>query len=246
MSIGKNIAQHRKKNHWTQKQLAELMNVSDKTISSWENERIYPDISSLILLSDYLNLSLDELIKEDMNMVKMIDENLEEGRKWKKWRWLIIVTSILVSGFILLNISWVIWSNHRQTELDNYSWSQEDLPEEFINLPGLYVKKEDLYVFLTSYETKHSISYLQFDNSIREVTIRNEKGFSLWIKNKNKIIFYDGNGGSIELNSDLSPLKGTTKSSAMTKEEQQIFIEKYKKEITQYYEVGLTVFNALN
>lgn len=84
------------------------MNVSDKTISSWENERTDPDINSFIQLSDYLSLSLDKLIKEDMDMVKRINENLKEGRKWK---WLIILTCAFISGFILLNISWVIWSN---------------------------------------------------------------------------------------------------------------------------------------
>jgi transcriptional regulator with XRE-family HTH domain len=246
MSIGKNIALHRKDKHWTQKELAKLMNVSDKTISSWETERTYPDINSLIQLSDYLNLSLDELIREDMTMVKRMDENMKEGKRWKKWKWLVIVTSILFVGFILLNMAWIVWSNRRQAELDNYSWSQEELPQEFTNLPSLYVKKGDLYVFLSVYETKSSVPYLQFDNSIREITVRSKKGFSLWIKNENKIIFYDGDSNSIELNSDLSPLKGMTKSSTMTKEEQQNFIEKYKKEITQCYEVGLPVFKDLN
>lgn len=247
MSIGKNIAGSRKKNNWTQKQLAELMNVSDKTISSWENERTYPDISSLIQLSDYLNLSLDELIREDMNMVKSIDENLEEGKKWKKWKWLIIATSVLVSGFILLNISWTAWTNHRQAELDNYSWSQEEPPEELADiLLTPYVEKDGLYVMLTGYQTKYSTPYLQFDNSVREVTVWSEDLFSLWIKNKDTIIFYDGRANSIELNADLSPIQGKKKSAAMTKEEQQDFVEKYKDEIARCYKAGISVFNDMN
>lgn len=247
MTIGKNIAQSRKNNHWTQKHLAELMHVSDKTISSWENERTYPDISSLIQLSEYLDLSLDELIKGDMNMVKSIDENLEEGRKWKKWKWLIIVTSILVSGFILLNISWVLWTNHRQAELDNYPWSQEELPEELSDiLLTRYVEKDGLYVSLTGYETKYSTAYLQFDNSIREVWVWSKELFSLWIKNRDKIIFYDGHGSSIDLNSELSPVKGRKNSVEMTKVEQQEFVEKYKNEIARCYEAGIAVFNDFN
>ncbi|CRH22468.1 XRE family transcriptional regulator (fragment) [Carnobacterium maltaromaticum] len=81
MTIGKNIAAKRKERSWTQKQLAEVLNVSDKTISSWENERTYPDIVMLIQLSDTFNLSLDKLIREDLKMVKEFDYAIKNWRK---------------------------------------------------------------------------------------------------------------------------------------------------------------------
>lgn len=84
MTIEKNIMNKRKDLGLTQKTLAENLNVSDKTISSWENKKTYPDIEMLIQLRDFLNLSLDELIKEDIKMVKNIDENVKDGKKWKK------------------------------------------------------------------------------------------------------------------------------------------------------------------
>ncbi|QQK08244.1 helix-turn-helix domain-containing protein [Miniphocaeibacter halophilus] len=96
MTIGKNIMNKRKELGLTQKTLAENLNVSDKTISSWVNERTYPDIEMLIQLSDYLSLSLDELIKEDIEMVKNIDENVKDGKKWKKWNKLIIIAFVLL------------------------------------------------------------------------------------------------------------------------------------------------------
>lgn len=52
----------------TQKQVADTMNVSRQTISSWETENSYPDIDSLIQLSDLFHISLDVLLKEDVGM----------------------------------------------------------------------------------------------------------------------------------------------------------------------------------
>lgn len=96
MTIEKNIMNKRKDLGLTQKTLAENLNVSDKTISSWENKKTYPDIEMLIQLRDFLNLSLDELIKEDIKMVKNIDENVKDGKKWKKWNKLIIIAFVLL------------------------------------------------------------------------------------------------------------------------------------------------------
>ena len=54
----------RKKNKLTQEDLASCLNISPKTISSWEKGRSEPKIDFLIRLSDYFNVSIDELIKE--------------------------------------------------------------------------------------------------------------------------------------------------------------------------------------
>ncbi|WP_265459380.1 helix-turn-helix domain-containing protein [Enterococcus sp. HY326] len=247
MAIGNNIAHQRKNMAWTQKDLATLMHVSDKTISSWENERTYPDISSLVLLSDIFELSLDELIKGDLDMVKRLDKNLQEGQKWRKWRWLIIITSLLVVGFILLNIAWLLWTNHRQSELDNYSWETEEveLPEGLSNI-GYYVKSDQLYVYLSSYQTKYSTPYLDFEIAPRVVTVSDGQKKSLVINEPNKIIFYNGEGSYINLNNDLEPLNGKASSDEMTKNEVEIFYTTYQEYITSFYEAGITVFSDLN
>ena len=65
MEIGKQIKEHRKRMEWTQKGLAAKLNVSDKTISSWETGRTYPELSLLVELSELFNTSLDELLKGD-------------------------------------------------------------------------------------------------------------------------------------------------------------------------------------
>ena len=52
----------REKNDMTQRQLAEKLNVSDKTISKWETDRGLPDISILADLAAALNISVAELL----------------------------------------------------------------------------------------------------------------------------------------------------------------------------------------
>ena len=54
----------------SQEDLAEKIYVTRQTISNWENEKSYPDIHSLLLLSSLFNVSLDQLIKGDVEIMK--------------------------------------------------------------------------------------------------------------------------------------------------------------------------------
>ena len=62
----------------TQEQVAELLGVSRQTISNWENEKSYPDIISVIKMSDYYEASLDYLLKGEQKMNTYYDY-LEES-----------------------------------------------------------------------------------------------------------------------------------------------------------------------
>ena len=62
-SLGKTIAKLRKKNSMTQLQLATRINVSDKTVSKWENGNGFPEISILPVLSDVFGVTIDYLLK---------------------------------------------------------------------------------------------------------------------------------------------------------------------------------------
>lgn len=79
MEFEDKIKSFRKEKGWTQKELAEQLNVSDKTISSWETGRTYPDLDSLIQLADLFDLTLDELIREDKKMIKNLDEKIKRS-----------------------------------------------------------------------------------------------------------------------------------------------------------------------
>lgn len=63
---GNIIKELREKKRFTQAQLAEKLNVSDKTISKWENAKGYPDISLLEPLAKVLGVSVTELVMGNM------------------------------------------------------------------------------------------------------------------------------------------------------------------------------------
>ena len=78
MYISKRLKELRAANGFSQERLAELLNVSRQTISSWENERSYPDVHNLIMLCNIYSVSLDDLMKGDIEIMKteVSNENL--------------------------------------------------------------------------------------------------------------------------------------------------------------------------
>jgi len=92
MNISKQLKNYRKEFNISQEQLAEVIHVSRQTISNWENGRSYPDIQSLILLSEYFKVSLDELVKGDV--VKM--KNQLEKNEMKKFSNGMLISFILM------------------------------------------------------------------------------------------------------------------------------------------------------
>ena len=69
MEIGKKLKEARLNRDLTQEVIAEKLNVSRQTISNWENEKSYPDIISVIELSNLYSISLDDLLKGDERMM---------------------------------------------------------------------------------------------------------------------------------------------------------------------------------
>lgn len=68
MQFGKRLKTSRKNKNLTQEDVAKEFCVSRQTISSWENENSYPDIDSLVKLSNLYDVSLDIILKEDNGM----------------------------------------------------------------------------------------------------------------------------------------------------------------------------------
>ena len=70
MEISTQIKKYRNTMELSQEELAEKIYVTRQTISNWENGKSYPDIHSLLLLSSLFNVSLDQLIKGDIEIMK--------------------------------------------------------------------------------------------------------------------------------------------------------------------------------
>lgn len=84
MEIGSRLKNARSEHGLTQEQVAEELGVSRQSISNWENNRSYPDIVSVIKMSDLYSVSLDELLKEDKKMIEHLNEvtNTVRSRQW--------------------------------------------------------------------------------------------------------------------------------------------------------------------
>lgn len=70
MEISTQIKKYRNTMKLSQEELAEKIYVTRQTISNWENGKSYPDIHSLLLLGSLFNVSLDQLIKGDIEIMK--------------------------------------------------------------------------------------------------------------------------------------------------------------------------------
>ena len=80
MELGNQIKKYRNELEIFQEKLAEMIYVSRQSISNWENDKNYPDINSLIRLSEVFKISLDILIKGDVE--KMKKEISQKDRKY--------------------------------------------------------------------------------------------------------------------------------------------------------------------
>lgn len=127
MSVGKQILNIRKEQKLTQEDFGKLFYVTRQTVSNWENEKSYPDLQTLVAMSDMFEISLDILLKEDGKMVKTIDKERVYGTFMKREKNIIdfftgagtgIMMSCLISpdsikrtvaimiGFIMIAIGW--------------------------------------------------------------------------------------------------------------------------------------------
>ncbi len=70
MEVGAQIKKYRSNMGISQEELAEKVYVSRQTVSNWETGKNYPDIHSVLLLSSIFNVSLDQLIKGDVEIMK--------------------------------------------------------------------------------------------------------------------------------------------------------------------------------
>ena len=119
MELGKQIKKHRQEVQLSQEKLADRVYVSRQTISNWENDKSYPDVNSLVLLSEIFQISLDNLIKGDIEVMKDViqkEEIVKMNRYGKIYTIMLIVTVVsAVPLFMWLGvwafIPWgIIWA----------------------------------------------------------------------------------------------------------------------------------------
>jgi len=116
IKIGKFIAEERKTQKYTQRQLADKLSISDKTISKWERGYGFPEVSLLLPLCNELEITVNELLcgerLQDVDYKKKAEENMvnlvKEAQNNKKkillsamYGWLTIIAAVplfIISG----------------------------------------------------------------------------------------------------------------------------------------------------
>ncbi len=87
MELGKQIKKYRNDMGLSQDALAEKIFVTRQSISNWENDKTYPDINSLIRLSETFDISVDALIKGDAEVIQKII-NEDDQKQFTKMSWI--------------------------------------------------------------------------------------------------------------------------------------------------------------
>lgn len=105
MEIGSKLKKARMEKGFTQEQTADALGVSRQTISNWENNKSYPDIISVIKMSEIYSISLDHLLKEDgsMNKKQTYMEYLEESTNTVK-------AKRNLEKIILFSVYFLVWT----------------------------------------------------------------------------------------------------------------------------------------
>lgn len=120
MELGKQIKMHRQEAELSQEELANRVYVSRQTISNWENDKSYPDVNSLVLLSEIFQISLDNLIKGDIGVMKEViqKEEIEKMNRYGRIYTIMLIVTVVsavplfmwlgVWAFIPWGIIWAI------------------------------------------------------------------------------------------------------------------------------------------
>ena len=167
------IKNARLKKGYTQSQLADLLNVSNKTISKWETGRGYPDITLLAKITSVLKLDYEELLQSNEYIIQ----------KRKKKRKYISIISIGCLSFILCLIG-MYNVQKQQSYKRNYQNIIQRLCSDYYvgsefnfayrTPASLIVKKEDL---LTQKKIIQLYDYLNINDFKKMKTIKTELSF---------------------------------------------------------------------
>ena len=201
-SFGAALAEHRKKQGMTQRQLADRLNVTDKAVSKWERGLSYPDVTLLEPLADALSVSVetllrcegpapigkDETMQEEttqkpiQNLVELSSENLKRERRRSK-KWIAAVAAIL----IVLTVAGNLYYRAEQKHIHHVE-----------NMGTVMLVEKDetgTYLYVESLDREHMLKLKGtegFDRSAREYVhgLRPEDDFFLSIRDPNLIPYY--------------------------------------------------------
>lgn len=131
MDIGAKIRELRTERGMSQEQFANQFAVTRQTVSNWENGKNYPDLSILIQISDAYGITLDMLLKNDMDYIRGVDTSKKKAGRRKK---IILVLLLMLCGLAAL-CAYVLTHTYVPTDNGQRILSETDI-RMLVNLPG--------------------------------------------------------------------------------------------------------------
>lgn len=208
MKIGETILKLREAKQMSQEEFAQYYHVTRQTISNWEKEKNYPDLQTLVQISDESGISLDSMIKDNFSMVQEID------KKVRHLKWFKIGTAIVL-GIAFLIASYIGIQKEQQNHLiqtyksnleeigfekegDNYCLTDSDFKYEvyMFDRPDIWktnqkMSEREKFIVATLIENDTDLK----DNL--DITIRKTKGFTTLSLSKRN---YMANNNSPQIN----------------------------------------------
>lgn len=162
LEFGQTIKAKREQKGLTQKQLGQLLYVSDKTVSRWENNQIYPDITMLLDISKVLEIDYQELIEgSDYIEKKKAKQEQQLRRKKKGLFWFACLT------FCLLLIFSYQFHDDERIEETGIDYIVSKKWNEIGRTDGIDFNIFSIRHYLSEYEKNEIIAYLDVDHWIR-------------------------------------------------------------------------------
>lgn len=212
MNIGKIIRDIRTKNNMSQEEFGKLFFVTRQTVSNWENEKNFPDLKTIVDISDKFDISLDKLLKEDKEMVESITTKVRVAEKWNKYRRVVAMVSgaVIAVTAVTGGIYSGVWLNKKNkvescfntavTELgfresENRVYERNDSTGIKYVLP--HQEMPSLFDFSLDFHAKYVYGiFEEKGNDFTLINIENES-YSLEVNDENDEYFYssiDENG----------------------------------------------------
>lgn len=214
MELGKRIAMIRKDHNLTQAGFAEKYSVTQQAVSNWENGKSFPDLETIVRISDDFGVSLDDLLKGDRKMVTEISNNAIQGKRYKAALYtfaILIVAVVSIVGSIVfryVRTTEALKDKFASSITDN-AFTETETPYgmeyERISNGVLYRILESRMGSITDdwdYYNKVLGAYYDTD---RSVVITNTDGSSKEIPYHLYIRFFDYSGVIIEAYEDIDP-----------------------------------------
>lgn len=164
-SVGVKLKVARLEKKLTQEEAAKIFNVTRQAISSWEVERNYPDLKTLVLLSDFYEISLDVLLREDMEMVNQISKEIKLSKKRK-------YINIILLILLIVSFGSMFYMGKKKLDLNTSSFVPlTNIRNEKIELNGDSLNKKSCLTgqttgnnysiaYISEYESKNKTLYI--------------------------------------------------------------------------------------